>query len=242
MSQQINLFNPIFLKQEKHFSALTMVQALGAILLAAILLTVYTAYQLSSLQAEQKSVTAQLQLAQNQLAKVTADYVPKEKDMRLEARLQRAEAQVRSLQQVSDVLRKGELGNTDGYAEYLRAFARQIIDGVWLTSFTIHGAGSAISLEGSTLRPELVPIYLTRLKSEPVMQGASFSSLEMELPRVEKSVDSSGKQPISAAYINFNLHSSNVKVKKDSVEEATNTALPAFSLQEQLRKAAGGGK
>ena len=66
MSQQINLFNPIFLKQEKHFSALTMAQGLGAIFLAAILFTAYTAYQLSSLQAEQKSVTAQLQLAKNQ--------------------------------------------------------------------------------------------------------------------------------------------------------------------------------
>jgi len=241
MSQQINLFNPIFLKQEKHFSALTMAQGLGAIFLAAILFTAYTAYQLSSLQAEQKSVTAQLQLAKNQLAKVTADYPPKEKDMRLEASLQRTEAQVRSLQQVSDVLRKGELGNTDGYAEYLRAFARQIVDGVWLTSLTLQGAGSAISLEGSALRPELVPVYLTRLKSEPVMQGASFSSLEMQLPKVEKSAALDGKQAISATYINFNLHSFNSKVQKGLIEDTKNTT-SSLSLQEQARKTEGGSK
>ena len=31
MSQQINLFNPIFMKQKKYFSVTTMLQALGLI-------------------------------------------------------------------------------------------------------------------------------------------------------------------------------------------------------------------
>ena len=242
MSQQINLFNPIFLKQEKHFSALTMVQVLGVILVAALLLTGYASYQLSALQNEQKSVTTQLQLAQNQLAKVAADYAPREKDMRLEARLRRAEAQVKSLQQVSDVLRKGELGNTDGYADYLRAFAHQIIDGVWLTGFTIQGAGSAISLQGGALRPELVPAYLTRLKSEPVMQGASFSTLEMQLPKSDKPLAPGEKSAAPAAYINFNLHSSSAKTQKGLADESDTFGQPAFNLQEQIRKAAGEGK
>ena len=229
MSQQINLFNPIFLKQEKHFSALTMAQGLGLILLGGLLLTAYDAYQLSSLQDEQKLTSAQLKLAQNQLAKVTADYAPKEKDARLETRLLRAEAEVKSLQQVSDILGKGELGNTDGYAEYLRAFARQIVDGVWLTGFTIQGAGNAISLQGSALRPELVPAYLTRLKSEPVMQGVSFATLEMQLPKPDKPAGPNEKQIVSAAYINFNLHSSSTKMQKDQAGTAANAG-----LQQQL--------
>lgn len=226
MSQQINLFNPIFLKQEKHFSALTMAQGLGLILLGGVLLTAYAAYQLSSLQDELKLTSAQLKLAQNQLAKVTADYAPKEKDARLETRLLRAEAEVKSLQQVSDILGKGELGNTNGYAEYLRAFARQIVDGVWLTGFTIQGAGNAISLQGSALRPELVPAYLTRLKSEPVMQGVSFATLEMQLPKPDKSAGPNEKSPVLAAYINFNLHSSSVKMQKDQAGVAANAGLP----------------
>ena len=234
MSQQINLFNPIFLKQEKHFSALTMVQGLGLILLGGLLLTAYAAYQLSSLQNEQKLTSAQLNLAQNQLAKVTADYSPKEKDARLETRLLRAEAEVKSLQQVSDILGKGELGNTDGYAEYLRAFARQIVDGVWLTGFTIQGAGNAISLQGSALRPELVPAYLTRLKSEPVMQGASFATLEMQLPKPDKLASPNEKQASSSAYINFHLHSSSAKMQKDQAGTAANAG-----LQQQLNLSSG---
>lgn len=211
MSQQINLFNPIFLKQEKQFSALTMVQALGIILVCAILLTVYTRYQRSSLEKEQQSTAAQLQLAQNQLAKVTAEYGPRQKDPMLASQLRRAEIEVKSLQEISKVLGEGDFGNTKGYSPYLSAFARQITSGIWLTGLAIQGAGGEISIQGSALRPELVPAYLSRLKNEPVMQGASFAALEMQLPKPveDKSKSVADKKVMmQPAYINFNLRSS----------------------------------
>lgn len=223
MSQQINLFNPIFLKQEKQFSALTMVQALGIILLCAVLLTVYARFRLSSLAQEQQSTAAQLQLAQNQLAKVTVEYGPRQKDPMLASRIRLAELEVRSLQQISSVLGEGNFGNTDGYSGYLRAFARQIGNGIWLTGFTIRGAGSDISLQGSALHPEAVPAYLSRLKAEPVMQGASFAALEMQLP--PKSMDEKGKAVASEkmamqpAHINFTLRSFNA-AKNESLTGA----------------------
>lgn len=208
MSQQINLFNPIFLKQEKQFSALTMVQALGIILLCAVLLTAYARFRLSGLAQEQQSTAAQLQVAQNQLAKVTVEYGPRQKDPMLASRLRLAELRVKSLQQISAVLGEGNFGNTDGYSSYLRAFARQITNGIWLTGFTIRGAGSDISIQGSALHPEAVPAYLSRLKVEPIMQGASFATLEMQLP--PKSMDEKVKATANEktpAHINFTLHS-----------------------------------
>ncbi len=213
MSQQINLFNPIFLKQEKHFSAMTMAQGLGIILLGALLLTAYTSFQLSKLQSDEASVANQLQLAQNQLAKVTAAYATKEKDSGLEARLQHKQAEVQSLQQVADLLEKGEFGNTGGYADFMTAFARQIGNGIWLTGFTIQGTGSDIAIKGNALRPELVPIYLSRLKTEAVMQGASFATLEMQLPKLDSKQGADTKQisAVTLPYIEFNLHSSGIK-------------------------------
>ncbi len=52
MSQQINLFNPIFLKQRIYFSAINMAQVSGLILIGSALLAVYTNYQLSGLSKE----------------------------------------------------------------------------------------------------------------------------------------------------------------------------------------------
>src|SRR5258706_7273730 len=45
VSQQINLYNPLFLKQEKYFSARTMTQALGLIALGLLGLYAYAFIQ-----------------------------------------------------------------------------------------------------------------------------------------------------------------------------------------------------
>lgn len=211
MSQQINLFNPIFLKQEKLFSAVTMAQALGLILLGAVVMVAYSYFQSSSLGIQAAASTTQLALAQTQLAKVNMEFGPRQKSKLIEEDIQKTETETKSLQQVFDILQKGEFGNTKGFAEYLRAFSRQILGGVWLTGFTIHGTGSEIGLQGRALQPELVPAYISRLKREPVMQGKSFATLEMQLPLVDR-VGTGGpataKQRIPAGYIEFNLQSS----------------------------------
>ena len=49
MSQQINLFNPVFLKQKKYFSVMTMLQALGLIVLGSIVFYGYAWYQVQQL-------------------------------------------------------------------------------------------------------------------------------------------------------------------------------------------------
>ena len=223
MSQQINLFNPIFLKQEKLFSAVTMAQALGLILLGLAALTAYSAYQSASLNIQGVASATQLALTQAQLAKVSAEFGPRQKSKLIEDDIQKAEAETKSLQQVFDILQKGEFGNTKGYAEYLRAFSRQILGGVWLTGFAIYGAGNEIGLQGRALQPELVPAYISRLKREPVMQGKSFATLEMQLPPADqagKGDPGAAKQLVAARFIEFNLQSSGMmKVQADLAGE-----------------------
>lgn len=208
MSQQINLFNPIFLKQKKYFSAVTMLQALGLILLGSILLIVYSGYQLASLQNQATSVSSQLIVTQAQLAKVTADYAPRQKSKSLDDEIQNAEAELKSLQQVFEVLKNGEFGNTKGYSAYLRAFSRQIVGGLWLTDINLIGAGNEIGIQGRTLNPALVPAYIGRLKHESVMQGKSFATLEMQVPQVDPAKKDEAVKPQLAGYINFSLQSS----------------------------------
>lgn len=219
MSHQINLFNPLLLKQRKHFSAITMMQALGLILLGCLGIGIYTSYQVSSLTKVAAATTARLGESQAQLAQVNAAYAARQKSKSLEADIQKAEMDAKSLQQVMDILQKGEFGNKTGYAEYLRAFSRQILDGVWLTGFSIYGAGSEIGIQGRALQPELVPTYITYLKREPVMQGKSFATLEMQRPSIDqtKKQDATGDKPrVQAGYIEFSLRSSDVM--KDDID------------------------
>jgi hypothetical protein len=211
VSQQINLFNPIFLKQKKHFSATAMAQALGLIVVGMILMAVYSEYRLAQLNKDAVENGKRLALAQEQMNKLKGT-AARQKSKALEDELQRAEVELKSLQQVFDTLQKGDFGNTKGYSEYMHAFSRQIIDGLWLTGFTLQGAGAGIGLRGRALQPELVPAYIGRLKREPVMQGKSFSMLEIQTPQVEQAANNN--QPAKrtpAAYVEFTLQSSTAR-------------------------------
>lgn len=209
MSQQINLFNPIFLKQKKYFSAVTMVQALGLILLGCALLIGYSFYQSNRIKNEAAATAARLVAAQAQLAQITAAGQLRQKDRTLDEQIKKIEAEIKSMQQVFTTLRKGDLGNTGGYSEYFRAFSRQIVPGLWLTGLTIQGAGNEIGINGRALRPELVPEYLGRLKHEHAMQGKSFASLEIQLPKTDQAPSSQQPpKPVAALnYVEFSLRS-----------------------------------
>lgn len=213
MSQQINLFNPIFRKQKKYFSALTMAQTLGMIVAGAVVLAAYGRFQLSRLDQQVAASNAQLAAVQKQLDLFKAQAGARQTSKALEDEVRKMEAEVKSLQSAFGTLRNGEFGNTKGYSEYLKAFARQIIDGVWLTGFHISGTGAEIGLQGRALQPELVPAYIGRLKNEPVMRGKSFAALEMQVPQVEQT-EQAGKDSapaikrVPAKYIEFNLQSS----------------------------------
>jgi Tfp pilus assembly protein PilN len=208
MSQQINLFNPIFLKQKKYFSAVAMLQALGLLVLGSALLATYASLQASGLRDEAVITTKQLETAQAQLSQAKAEYAPRSKSQALENQIQKTEVELQSLKQVFEVLNKGDIGNTKGYSEYLRAFSRQIIDGVWLTGLSLVGAGNEIAVQGRALQPELIPAYMNRLKREPVMQGKFFGTLEMQVPQMEqlaKGDAGEAKQRGLAGYIEFHL-------------------------------------
>lgn len=210
MSQQINLFNPIFLKKKKYFSANNMALALALVLGGSLAVVAYANMQVAQLRREAQTVTAQLASTQSDLAKVNAQFATRQKSASLQQESQKAAAELQSLQQVHDILKKGDFGDTQGYAAYLRAFARQSIDGLWLTGLSIQGAGKAIGIEGRALRPELVPAYITRLGSEAVLKGKSFAALEMRVPLAEEaSARSNGGQASQtlAPFIEFNLHS-----------------------------------
>jgi hypothetical protein len=211
VSQQINLFNPIFLKQKKYFSAVAMAQGLGLIFLGCLLLVVYAKFQVSLRSREAAVSSAQLLKTKGQLISITAQFAPHQSDPALDQKIKDAEANVKSLQGIFDALQSGEFGSTRGYSGYFSAFSREIVDGLWLTGISIYGDGHDINLSGRTLNPELVPEYLARLKRETEMHGKSFSTLEMQTPKIEPpaSTDAKSAPKIAtlAPYIEFSLQS-----------------------------------
>jgi hypothetical protein len=201
MSQQINLFNPIFLHQKRYFSIVTMLQALALIVLGTLLMYGYAQYQVDQLKDESTDTARRLTDDQNRLSRYTVEYSPQQANQALQDELNATEAALAAQQNVINTLKGGKLGNTRGYSEYMRAFARQTVTGLWLTGFAITGDGAQMILSGGVLRPELLPQYVGRLNHEGIMRGKTFSSLQMQQPRAEKD----SQQPYH--YVEFVLQS-----------------------------------
>lgn len=221
MSQQINLFNPIFLKQKKIFTAVHMVQTLGLVAAGALLLAAYGAMKTSQLAQHAEAGKAAVAAADARLAKVGAEFAPRQKSKELEAEVARMQGELKSLREVKSVLELGELGNTAGYSEYWRAFARQSVSGVWLTGVTVVGAGKEIGIEGRAMQPELVPGYIERLTREPVLRGKTFGSLEILRPglpagtQVAGNVAGAGSSgAVGAPFVEFRLASQPAQLKE----------------------------
>ncbi|MFL6657960.1 MAG: PilN domain-containing protein, partial [Massilia sp.] len=163
MSQQINLFNPIFRKQQKYFSSVTMAQALGIICLACALLAVNASWRMRQLAAQVAATDAQLQARQTRLAAFKAQFPARQKSPTLAGEMAAAQSELALLEQASGMLEHGSFGDTRGFSTYFRAFARQSVDGLWLTGLTIDGGGTQLAVQGNALQPDLVPKYMRRL-------------------------------------------------------------------------------
>jgi hypothetical protein len=200
MSQQINLFNPIFLKQKRYFSVVTMLQALGLIMLGSTVFYAYAVYQVSQLSKQAEEMSKRYAAEQARLASFTNEFSLQRSAQMLDDELNQLEAQAKSQEVVLTMLKSGAIGNTQGYSEYMRAFARQSINGLWLTGFDIIGDGTQISLSGAVVNPELVPSFIQRLGKEKVMQGKTFSTLQMQQPKKD------GDRAVPR-YVEFNLRS-----------------------------------
>lgn len=223
MSQQINLFNPIFLKQKKIFAALPMVEALGIIVAGALLLNWYAVHNVNALEQLAADGKATLAKREQQLVKANAQFAPRAKDATLQADLVAAEAELKALSDVSSVLQGGALGNTSGYAEYFRALSRQNVGGLWLTGVSISGAGTDIGVQGRAMQATLIPNYISRLTGERVMHGKTFASLDIArpasaeapvqapVPAAAGAAPAAATAPVAPPFVEFSLQSTPVQ-------------------------------
>jgi hypothetical protein len=213
VTQQINLFNPIFLKQRKVFTAVAMAQAVGLLLVGLGAFGVYQQQSVKSLRAQLAAVENQHKIKQGQLAAISVQFAPRQQDPELRNELANLELQARTLRHISGVLTKGQFGNTRGYADYFRAFARQRVDGLWLTGLKISGAGDDMTVNGRALDAALVPGFLGKLAKEPVLHGKTFASMTISLAETRAPAPVAGagtagpaaEPPRQLAFVDFTL-------------------------------------
>ncbi|KQV59418.1 MULTISPECIES: hypothetical protein [unclassified Duganella] len=199
MSQQINLFNPIFMRQRHSLGARGMALALLAMAAGTIAITIFADQQLQPLRKQASQQEMRLKERQARVQAVAAEFAPRPSDPVLKAELATKESRLKSLQQAMQMLRQAEGEGAAGFAEYFRALARQSVSGLWLTEVAVEGERRDVSMQGRVLQAALVPAYLSRLGGEPVLRGKSFQTLELGPAAVQApAADVAGNMPLTA--------------------------------------------
>ena len=183
MSQQINLYDPLFRKKSSSLtSATAMLCAVGVAVTAAVLVAVYQEHQLREMQARAQTIDQALKEATLNHDKLVVEVAKQKPNAQLEAEVSALETQLGDRQEVIAALKSGAIGSTEGFSDYMRAFSRQSVSGLWLTGFDIAQSGNALALQGRTLSAEHVASYLKRLNQEKTMQGRQFAAMRISQP------------------------------------------------------------
>ena len=201
MAQQINLFNPAF---ESRRSVLSLKGAVTGWIVVAALCAAFAAYQVlgvRSAEQQDRDLSAQVLTAQAEAQRLGAETAKRNHDPKVAEELARLEGDVKGRQEVMEILKSGSLGDTRGFSDHLKAFARQSFDGVWLTGLSIGTGGKEVSVEGRATQAAFVPGYLKRLNGESAMQGHPFSELVIQEPPTDPSMKAQPRPD----YVEFKL-------------------------------------
>ena len=155
MSQQVNLYNPALLPKADIFSGRVVLLSLLALVGFALLGFAWSGWRASALTQEAQAGEVQLASLRNEIAGLSQQVAARKPTPKLAAELASMDALLSGRNEVIEVLRSGALGDTKGVSEYFRAFGRQTLDGLWLTGFSIAGAGADIFFSLDTFRKVL---------------------------------------------------------------------------------------
>lgn len=179
MSQQINLYSPLFRRQKKIFSAVAMLQATLLVVLGIAAFYGYVALQTSLLELRVADSGQRLRSELERLKVLGAAESPEVRAKLLGEEKKKLEAMLAERNRTAQALAEGGLGRGEGYSAALRALARLSMDGVWLTRVQFAEKDGEVAIAGRATHPELIATYLERLRKEEALRGQAFSRLEI---------------------------------------------------------------
>lgn len=179
MNQNINLYQPIFRRQKKIFSAETMLTMIALMIAGLVLISVWSQWRYSVLQGRIQQLQEQEDQALERLASLEETLPAQRESPALKRAVETTEAERDLKRRALEVLDDGALGQMDGFSPYLEALGRQRVEPVWLTGIRIDGGGRHLRLAGRTQDASQVPVYLQRLSNEAVYQGTDFRTMEI---------------------------------------------------------------
>lgn len=183
MKQQINLHQPIFRKQRALFSAQIVLRVCLIWIAGLALIYALSAWRTNMLQSTQTSLVQERDSAAIRLQELLTKQTAPGQSAELEAQIKRLKSEQAQNQGVIQVLARGDLGVTTGFATQLKTLAERRTHGVWLTGIHLRQGGQSVRLQGSAVHEDLLPEYLERLagrSGQARFVGGRFSQVILQ--------------------------------------------------------------
>jgi len=182
MSRQINLFHPRYLAK-REWLTLANVAIACAVVAGGMALAGMLAWREAAVRgAEATAAEATLTSVKESLEAQTQRLAARAPNAQLAAEATQAEESLARRGQIVRLLESGAIGNSAGFSDYLRGFARQNLPNLWLTGFSIGSGGEDMEIRGRMLNSAALPEYLRRLGGEKAFEGRTFAALTLNRP------------------------------------------------------------
>lgn len=177
--QQVNFYQPIFRREKKPFSAVTVAINTGIAVFLMLLASLYSIYQLNEIQQRVDVLEQRKQTLVSQLDELKKTLKPRTANHLLTSKKEKLAGDLRDARRLFRLL-DAEVSDVDQlYSAYFRGLAEVGVNGLWLKDLEISQGGEFLSLSGQTLKPELVPRLLQSLQNKAVFAGHSFGKVQM---------------------------------------------------------------
>jgi hypothetical protein len=179
MEQQVNLFQPILGAEKRLFSARALGSCLAIMFVSLGGLSGFESWRTGRIersvdQVEQREAS-NLELA----GRASSALRPTTTIPQLDAEARRLSVDIASREQALEIVRRGGVSVSSGFAARLEALARQAIEGIWLGRILLGSGESRLAIQGGTTDRNLLPKYLTALAQERALDGVRFDTLSM---------------------------------------------------------------
>lgn len=224
MSQQINLINPALIKQKDFLSLVNMGMVYGVFVALMVGWWMYSQQQLKQLTHQKEDLVMAVQQTQERLTQQVVASAPRAPSQVLQQQLALLETKQQVQAQLLTAIEQGRPQQDRGLANYMRGFARQTVDGLWLTGFSIDETNKTMTVRGRSLEAEVLPNYMQRLGKEPVFSGKLFGGLHVQQATIAQPATMTAATPSSAGVTNSTV--STAAASSASVTNAANVAVP----------------
>jgi len=179
VSQQINLYQPIFRKEKIIFSAQTILWLSLGLIALLMLWSLLVSQRISGMEDELARQQEAEQRALQRMTELQASLPPNEPDPALTARVEQLDQRRTALRESLAALQRRMPAAEIDLRARLDELSSHVPNGMWLSRLHLGEQGGTLLLEGAALEAGLVPAFLNSLAQAPELDGTTFRQVHL---------------------------------------------------------------